>query len=1055
MKSLADLLWILVRWSLPLTVAGVVAAVAIGSSRVGEEVRRRIEARLRAEFPALSIVVQSATLIEGEGIVVRGASFVDPALPSDRRRLLGIDEIRIACGTTLQELAGGSPRITAVVLRRPTLHASRGADGRWSPAALLRSRPGGLQVPVTVEDATLIVDDTARQSRVTLRNIAADVRPATGGALDVRGSISGDFFDRAGFTGRVTSGDAAFDLAGRIEGLDLSPRLQAMLPAASGPAVALAGLRGRIDLDWRTSGAVAALEDAAFTVSGSLEGGHFEHASLPLPLSDVSAAFRIDRAGMACERLEARAGSTLLRGSGRLVGWSPDGDFDLLVEAERLVVGRHWEGLLPQSLASQWSKLLPAGEVDLQAQFVRRGGTVTPEVSLRCRNLSLTYYRFPYRVDRTVGTVTLKDGMLAMHLTGQAGGHPVQVEAAVNTSVRGAPGHVEVRGDGMRIDDSLLAALPARSADIVRSLRGSGTFDFVFRHQRAADIPAGFVNSLGIRLTQCSMAYAGFPYPLSNVNGTVVMEGGEWTIKEITGSNDSGIVRCTGALRRMGDDDGELTLELAGSNVVLEQELRDALPSGMRRIWDDVDPRGNAEFTARVRHRVKARRTDVELEATPRGDSVSIEPSWFPYRLERLRGRLAWKDGRLRFEDVRGVHARTTVSTAGTCRFTPDGGWHVSFERLSADRFRADHDVLQALPAGLRQAVAGVRLRGLLSVDGELDIYSTTPVVVPGPGGRTETVPGPAAAAWDMHLDVEQASLDVGVPLEHVHGGIRLRGQSDGRTWRTVGDAAIDSAMWKGLQLTAIRGPLAMDGSGVRFGAPAAGDAEPAAGRRLQARLAGGTLLLDGSVAAGEAGSFTVSAMVGDAELEQLAGCMSGGTQRYKGRVHGALEVSGSRAGAHSLAGRGQVRLRDGDIYELPVVVALLKILRVKAPDRNAFTSSLVDFRIEGPRAYLDNIELAGDAISLVGAGEVDFDSNIRLTFRPIMGDAETQLPVMKRVLGGASGQFMLVHVDGTLADPVSSTEAFPTLAAALQKLQSQRREPAGPWASTRREAPR
>jgi hypothetical protein len=251
LKSLADFLWTLVRWSLPLTVAGVVAAVAIGSSRVGEEVRRRIEARLRAEFPALSIVVQSATLIEGEGIVVRGASFVDPTLPGDQRRLLGIDEIRIACGTTLQELAGGTPRITAVTLRRPTLHASRGADGHWSPAVLLRSRPGGLQVPVTVEDATLIVDDPTRQSRITLRNIGAEVRPAANAALDVRGSISGDFFDRAGFAGRVTSGEAAFDLNGRIEGLDLSPRLRAMLPAASGPAAALAGLRGRVDLERR------------------------------------------------------------------------------------------------------------------------------------------------------------------------------------------------------------------------------------------------------------------------------------------------------------------------------------------------------------------------------------------------------------------------------------------------------------------------------------------------------------------------------------------------------------------------------------------------------------------------------------------------------------------------------------------------------------------------------------------------------------------------------------------------------------------------------------
>lgn len=179
---------------------------------------------------------------------------------------------------------------------------------------------------------------------------------------------------------------------------------------------------------------------------------------------------------------------------------------------------------------------------------------------------------------------------------------------------------------------------------------------------------------------------------------------------------------------------------------------------------------------------------------------------------------------------------------------------------------------------------------------------------------------------------------------------------------------------------------------------------------------------------------------LGDADLERIAGEITGAANRYRGRVFGGVEVSGSRAGRHSLAGRGQLRLRDADIYELSVIVALLKILRVKAPDRNAFSTSLVDFRIEGPRAYLDTIELSGDAISLVGNGEIDFDSNIKLTFRPIMGDSERQLPAMKRLLGGASGQFMLVHVDGTLANPEPTTEAFPTLAAALQKFQAPRR---------------
>jgi hypothetical protein len=1043
LKPLADTLWMLVRWALPITVAGVMAAGAIGSSRLGEEVRSRVQQRLAQEFPALSVQVQGASLVEGEGIVVRGVSLIDPSLPKECRQMLWIDEVRLACSTNLTDLIAGAPRISAVRLRRPVVHAVRQAEGRWTVAGLLKQRAGGgLLVPVTIEDATLLVDDVLRQTRVAVRQLSLDVEPdeseGNAGWATVRAVAAGDLFERASVAGRVAVASGMFDLRGAVQAFELTPRVVGMLPDGSGQMAKslrdrVAGLRGRISMDWQAAGTLTALEAAVFSVTGRLESGRFEHASLPSAMSDVTAGFQVDRTGLRFEKLEAHAGSTLLRGSGRYAGWTTTADFDLLLEAERLVVGRHWEGLLPASMASQWSKLLPAGEVDVRAQVARRNGTIEPNVSLRCRNVSLTHYRFPYRLDRTVGTVVLEGKALSIHLTGQAGGHPVQVQGSFRTvspspatnEPGGTYGTLEVRGENMRIDDTLLAAMPLRSADIIRTLRAAGTFDFVFRHDRTPTLPGGHANSLGIRLVQCSMAYAGFPYPLSNVSGSIRMDRGHWTIRDITGSNDTGVVRCNGMLVPGGDNDGELTLQLAGTGVVLERELRDALPAGVRQIWDDVDPRGNAEFSATVRHHVKARRTEVEIEATPQGDTVSIEPAWFPYRLEHLRGQLHWKDGLLTFEQVRGTHDRTTVTAGGVCRFVPGGGWHVSFEELSADRFRADHDVLQALPVGLQQAISAVDLRGLLSLAGSLDIHSTA---------------GSPAASWDMQLDVEQGSLDVGTPIEHVHGGIRLRGQSDKNSWQTFGDMAIDSAMWRGMQLTAVQGPIAMDASGVRFGATAARAGEQGAPRRVSARVAGGTLLIDGSVAAGDPGGFALAASLGDADLERLAGDTLSSAHPYRGRVFSTVEVSGSRGGAHSLAGRGQVRLRDADIYELPLVVAMLKMLRVKAPDLNAFGSSIVDFRIEGPRAYLDNIELSGDAISLVGNGEIDFDSNVHMTFRSIMGDSATQLPAMKRVLGGASGQFMLIHVDGTLPHPEMTSEAFPTLAAAIQKLQSQRR---------------
>jgi hypothetical protein len=1052
----------LVRWAVPVTVAGVVAAGAIGSSRIGEQVRGRVEARLAKEFPGLNVQVQGASLVEGEGIVVRGLSLVDPKMPQQWRQILWVDEVRLACGTNLTELAAGPPRITAVRLRRPVVHAVRHADGIWNVMQILSRRTPGELVPVSIEDATLLVDDTASQLRTTLRQVSFDVQPgpkeASGVAwAAVRGSAVGDLFERVRFQGRIAAATGAFEFQGDVESLDVSPRLASLLPVAhdrfAGAEVQdwAAGLRGRCSLQWQSSGSLQAVQDALFSATGRLEAGRFEHRSIPFAMTDITAAFRADRSGLLVDQLEAHSGSTLLRGSGRLAGWQADADFDLLVEAERLTVSRQWEEHLPERFASHWRKLLPAGEIDLRAQVARRDGRVEPTCSIRCRNASLTYYRFPYRLDRTVGTVVLDKGELSIHLTGQAGGHPVQVQGAFRTSAEGMPGFLEVRGDGMRIDDALLAAMPARSAAIVRSLHGAGTFDFAFRHDRSPQMTGGFANSLGIRLVQCSMCYAGFPYPLSNVSGSLRMERGHWTIKDIVGSNDTGTVRCNGTLVPRADDDGELTLHLTGMGVVLDRELRDALPRGMARIWDDMDPRGNVEFAATVSHRVKERKTDVALQATPQGDSVSIEPAWFPYRLEQLRGRLSWKDGLLRFDGVRGVHDRTTVATDGICRFSADGGWHVSFERLSADRFRADHDVLQAMPAGLQRAIAAVRPRGLLSLHGAIDIYAQP---------RVEGAPAPAAAAWDMQLDMEQGALDVGVALEHVHGGIHLKGETDGRSWKSQGDINLDSAIWRGVQVTAVQGPMVMDDGGVRFGLSAGADQGRA--RRLSARVAGGTIYVDGSVAGGDGGTFAVAASLADADLERLAADSmtalpaSPGSQRYRGKVFSVIEVSGSRAGTHSLVGRGQLRLRDADIYELPVIVALFKVLRVKAPDRKAFSSSVVDFRIEGPHAYLDNIELSGDAISLVGNGEVDFDSQVRMTFRSIMGDSETQLPVMKRVLGGASGQFMLIHVDGTLAQPEITTEAFPTLSAALQQLQSQRRGSESlRSAAARRDSPR
>jgi len=496
----------------------------------------------------------------------------------------------------------------------------------------------------------VLFEDVAAEFRETFRQGRLDMQPAVADSSGttwsrIRLSLDGQTIERLTVTGAVALAAKRFQVEATIDGFDFRPQLVSLLPAGLVSndlcRQAADGLNVGISLAATATGAVDRLSEATFSLQGTLAHGRFEHARLPFPLTDLSASFTADREGLIVQSLSARSGGTLFRGSARAYSWSETADFDCLLEAERLVVGRQWQPFLPPTWSAHWQKLLPQGEVDLRAEVARRAGAITPHLSLRCRNVSLTHYRFPYRLDRTVGTVILDDRIVTLHLTGQAGGNPVQVAGTLRLDDGGSVGHVEVRGTEMPIDDRLLAAMPAKGAEILRQLRASGTFEFVFRQDRNPSFPKGHANSLDIRLTDCSMRYVRFPYPLTKVQGAVRMRDENWVLSDLTGHNDTGVIRCSGRLVRDASGRGNLTLDLAGSQVVLDQELRDALPASVATFWDDLAPRGQANFAATVRHVVGESGTKVILEATPHGGTVSIEPAWFPYRLEELQGRLA------------------------------------------------------------------------------------------------------------------------------------------------------------------------------------------------------------------------------------------------------------------------------------------------------------------------------------------------------------------------------------------------------------------------------
>jgi hypothetical protein len=162
------------------------------------------------------------------------------------------------------------------------------------------------------------------------------------------------------------------------------------------------------------------------------------------------------------------------------------------------------------------------------------------------------------------------------------------------------------------------------------------------------------------------------------------------------------------------------------------------------------------------------------------------------------------------------------------------------------------------------------------------------------------------------------------------------------------------------------------------------------------------------------------------------------GRQKLRGKILATADLTGTGHTRNLLNGKGTIRLTEADVYELPVMLSMLKILSIRPPDQNAFSDAQIDYRIVGEHFYFDRIVFHGDAVSLRGSGDMNLQSQINLTFYGLVGRGELEIPVVKQVVRAASQQLMLIRVGGTLQVPEPRQEALPALNQALQQIRNE-----------------
>jgi hypothetical protein len=293
------------------------------------------------------------------------------------------------------------------------------------------------------------------------------------------------------------------------------------------------------------------------------------------------------------------------------------------------------------------------------------------------------------------------------------------------------------------------------------------------------------------------------------------------------------------------------------------------------------------------------------------------------------------------------------------------------------------------------------------------------------------------AAAWDVWLDCHQAALHGGLPLENITGAVRLIGRDDDQSSYTAGELAIDSLIWKDLQFTNVRGPMWLDRSVCLFGRRATTkQGQPS--RPVTADAYGGSLAADASLQHDGNTRYQIETAIGGADLNRFANERLGGPSQLRGTVSGRLSLEGAGNSSHALNGTGDLHIVDANIYELPVLVAMLKMLRNRTPDSTAFNQCDARFMVQGDDIHFHELNLLGDAVSLYGRGEANFDRTLNLTFYSMVGPADLPIPLWKSIAGQASEQMLQLKVDGTTDQPQIHREALPAVNQVLDQIQNQ-----------------
>jgi len=822
---------------------------------------------------------------------------------------------------------------------------------------------------------------TFEPSRLTMDGVQGLMN---GWPITLDGEVSGFDGERLGLALEV-SGEHVDFAEGR-------PFLEGLAPHIGGLYRAYSP-EGRADIDLhieRASGPGAALQ-----VSGDLTCRDMAvtYHLFPYRIEGLRGTIHFSPEGYTTDEVVGRHGPSVVRFQGWATAPGPKSEAVVRVHGERIALDDDLRAALGERQRRVYDLYRPSGIADMDAEVHHWGGEnrrveVTTHLSLL--DCGFTYEHFPYALEHTTGEVVIAPGRTdIIDVAGHHGDATILLEGELvgqpdeNPTIR-----LSVSGQNVALDEDLEKALPEGQRNTLRAFHLSGLADFEGTVTRSPETGGDLDYDMAIHLKGARMIYEAFPFLAEEVIGEVRLTRDACRIGSLTGFNSGARIEATGWIDHR-PDDYAMDLRLKGEDVALGESLRGALGPAIRSAWSHLSPRGRVDVDAHLSKAFGPDQTvDHHVWVTMRDAQATLDV--FPYPLQHVTGRMEFVGDEARLHDLKARTGLTRFTIGGVIGYDDHGP--LLDLAIRADGLRFEGPLRDALPAPLKKAFAVLKPTGRLDLNLERLRY------------RHDDA-GEGRADWRGTAVLDEVGASPGVTISGIVGTAEMHGEWTASTMALEGQLAIQQGevadkAFRDAQMGLVKS-AASDAVGIRD---------------IEGTFYGGRIEGFAAIGLKPGGSYALNLSATDVDFERLL--REGFRLEHNisgGRLRGTM---GLRAVRGNLEASGYLQVADAELYELPLVVRLFNVFRMAPAERTAFQSARVLYFLRNKRLILGDIRLEGRAMNLYGAGVMEPDGQLHLTFLTGKKNDDPLLPALSQLMEGLRKQLVVVLVTGTLAEP-------------------------------------